>query len=326
MHPFEYLRVDTLDEAVAKANVESRFFSGGTTLVDLMRQGIEQPARLIDINGLPLSGIDSTTGGLRVGALSRMAEVAAHASVNVQFPAVAQALLASASPQIRNMASIGGNLMQRTRCTYFRDLAMPCNKREPGTGCGALSGENRTHAILGTSVNCIATHPSDLAVSLVAFDTEVEVLSEKQIRRVPLEEFHLLPGDTPERENVLKPGDIISAVQIPSTAAARRSAYLKIRDRASYEFALVSVAAGLDLDPNGNVVDVRIALGGVGTKPWRAREAETSLRGQRLSADRMRHAAGEAMRGATLRDGNAFKFELAQRAIVRILSDLGGVR
>jgi xanthine dehydrogenase YagS FAD-binding subunit len=276
------------------------------------------------VNALPLKTIQALPGGgVRIGALSRMSEVAAHPLVVRDFPAVSQALLLSASPQLRNRASIGGNLMQRTRCSYFRDTASPCNKREPGTGCSAIGGENRMLAVLGTSESCIATNAGDMAVAMVALDAVVRIRGPKGDRTVPLVDFHLLPGNTPQIETVLEPGELILAVDLPGAAHARNSHYLKVRDRASYEFAVTSAAVGLSV-VGGVIVSARIALGGVGTKPWRSKEAEVALIGKAANRASFQAAAELALRGAQPRSQNAFKIPLSQRTLVRALDIVTG--
>lgn len=323
MNPFRYTLATKADDALAAgAEKEAAYIAGGTTLLDLMKIHVMTPARLIDINPLPLAKIESDRAGLKIGALARMSDVADDKAVREGFPVIREALLESASPQLRNMATIGGNLLQRVRCAYFRDTAWPCNKRVPGSGCPAKDGDNRMHAILGTSDSCIATHPSDLAVALVGLDAVVR-LQGKETRSVPLREFHPLPGDTPHVENVLKPGELIVAVEVPASPLAAKSHYLKVRDRASYEFALVSVAAAL-LVEGGKVKDARVALGGVGTKPWRSPEAEAALKGEPANEKTYRAAADAALKAAAPREHNKFKVELAKRAIVRALSTLEG--
>ncbi|HJW25628.1 MAG TPA: xanthine dehydrogenase family protein subunit M [Rhodocyclaceae bacterium] len=319
MTPFAYQRPARVDEAIAAgADRGARFVAGGTNLLDLMKIDVEEPAVLIDINRLPLAAIEATPAGVRIGALARMADVAAHPAIVDGYPAVSQALLASASPQLRNMASIGGNLMQRTRCTYFRDTAFPCNKRVPGSGCSAIPGDHRRHAVLGVSSACIAAHASDLAVALVALDASLRLRGPRGERSLPLDDFYRLPGDTPQVENALQPGEMIVAVDLPASSPARRSLYLKIRDRASFEFALVSAAVGLDL-AGGAIREARVALGGVGAKPWRARAAEDRLRGQVPGPEVFAAAAGAALEGAQPHPDNAFKVELARRTLVRAL-------
>jgi xanthine dehydrogenase YagS FAD-binding subunit len=324
MRPLSYARVANVDSAVAIAreHSDSAFLAGGTTEVDLVRQNVLRPGLLVDINDLPLDGIeDLPDGGLRIGALARMSDVAQAAGVIERFPLISQALLLGASAQLRNMASMGGNLCQRVRCSYFRDATSPCNKRDPGTGCAAVDGFNRGHAILGTSDNCIATHPSDVAVALVAVDAVVHTQGPDGERAIPIDDFFLLPGDTPDREHPLEHGELIIAIEVPVTPVASRSVYLKFRDRESYEFALVSVAAAVRIQ-DGTVAEVRLALGGVGTKPWRARHAEQSLLGKPATEASFAEAAARELAGATPRPLNAFKIELAQRAIVRALTTL----
>ncbi len=324
MNPFSYVRAREEGAAISvvSGNPQAIFLAGGTTLLDLMKDGVEAPRVVVDINGLLLNTVEMQDDGIRVGALARMSEVAQHPVITQEFPVLSEALLAGASPQLRNMATIGGNLLQRTRCGYFRDPVFPCNKRQPGTGCSALTGEHRMHAILGTSEHCIATHASDMAVALVALDASVEIRGLQGARRLPLEHFYLLPGQTPERETVLKHGELIVGVHIPFSSQARRSHYLKVRDRASYEFALVSAAVALEIT-DGCVRIARIALGGVATVPWRARTAEDVLRDQSLGEVLFAAAANAALSDATLRQQNAFKLELAKRALVRALTIVG---
>ena len=325
MHPFEYSRAADATHALASgAKPQTKFVAGGTNLIDLMKCEVERPSRLVDINALPLATIDKVNGGIRIGALARMSDVAANPLVRRHAPAISQALLASASPQLRNAASIGGNLMQRTRCPYFRELTWtPCNKRNPGSGCSAIEGDNRMHAILGTSKDCIATHPSDFAVAVAALDAVITLRGPNGERHVAAVDFHLLPGNTPHIEHGLKHGELITSVFIPDASYARRSSYLKVRDRASYEFALSSAAVGLDVE-NGVIRSARIALGGVGTKPWRAHAAETALTGQAASVDVFRRAADAEMSNARGYGHNDFKIELAKRTLVRALTDLAG--
>jgi xanthine dehydrogenase YagS FAD-binding subunit len=324
MRPFSYARAADVDNAIAmvREHRDGAFLAGGTTEVDLVRQNVLRPGMLVDINDLPLNHVeDLPDGGLRIGALARMSDVAQVAGVVRRFPVISQALLLGASAQLRNMASMGGNLCQRVRCSYFRDATSPCNKRDPGSGCAALGGFNRGHAILGTSDSCIATHPSDVAVALVAMDAVVHTRGPGGERAIPVDDFFLLPGDTPEREHPLEHGELITAIEVPATPAARRSAYLKFRDRESYEFALVSVAAAVHIQ-DGTIADVRLALGGVGTKPWRARRAEASLLGQPAWEANFAEAARQELATAEPRPLNAFKVELAQRAIIRALAAL----
>jgi xanthine dehydrogenase YagS FAD-binding subunit len=324
MHPFSYSTASDAAEAIATVtrNTQSSFIAGGTNLLDLMKQGVSKPSQVVDINVLPLTQVEARKGGVRIGALARMSDVAQDPVIRQGYSAISEALLASASPQLRNMASIGGNLMQRTRCAYFRDTAFPCNKRSPGSGCPAIVGENRMHAILGTSEQCIATHPSDLAVALVALDAVVRVQGSKGERSIPIADFHLLPGKTPEQETALAHGELIIAIDVPASPLAVRSHYLKVRDRASYEFALVSVSAALNIE-GGIIRAARVALGGVGTKPWRALVAEEALQGKPVSKVAFIAAANAAMQNAQPRQHNAFKIELAKRALVRALATVG---
>ena len=319
MRPLTYSRAADVQDAIAlaTANPASAFLAGGTTEVDLIRAGISSSEHLVDINELPLRGVeDLADGGLRIGALARMSDVARTPGVVERYPAISRALLLGASEQLRNMASMGGNLRQRTRCAYLRDGVSPCNKREPGSGCAALDGLNRGHAILGTSAHCIATHPSDVAVALVAFDAVIRTVGPAGERTIPFDDFFLLPGDTPELEHPIAPGELIVGIDVPGAPIARGSVYLKFRDRQSYEFALVSVAAAIEVDDD-KVAGVRIAMGGVGTKPWRARGAETALVGSPANETSFRHAAAVELAEAVVREHNAFKVELAQRAMVR---------
>ena len=324
MRPFGYARAADVDGAITivRDHPDSAFLAGGTTEVDLVRQNVLRSRILVDINDLPLNRVDDLPdGGLRIGALARMSDVAQVAGVVQRFPVISHALLLGASAQLRNMASMGGNLCQRVRCSYFRDATSPCNKRDPGSGCAALGGFNRGHAILGTSDFCIATHPSDLAVALVALDAVVHTRGPGGERAIPVDDFFLLPGDTPEREHPLERGELITAIEVPATPVARRSVYLKFRDRESYEFALVSVAAAVHIQ-DSTIANVRLALGGVGTKPWRARRAEASLLGQPAGEASFAEAASQELALATPRPQNTFKVELAQRAIIRALTTL----
>jgi xanthine dehydrogenase YagS FAD-binding subunit len=325
MHPFDFVRATAIPDAIRSGSRDAaKLIAGGTNLVDLMKTTVERPAHVVDINALPLASIDEVDGGIRIGALARMADVAAHPLVLRRFPAISQALLASASPQLRNAASIGGNLMQRTRCPYFLELTWtPCNKREPGSGCSALEGDNRLQAVLGTSEHCIAVHQSDLAVAVAALDGVLTLRGSAGERRVKATEFHLLPGNTPHLEHDLKRGELIVSLFLPDAPHAARSAYLKVRDRTEYEFALASAAVGLDL-AGGVIRAARVALGGVGTRPWRARVAETALIGKRPTADAFRAAADAEMAGAKGHGGNNYKIELAKRTLVRALGDLAG--
>jgi len=323
MQPFRYERARDVEAAsLAARDGRSEFLAGGTDMLQLLKDGVRTPRRLLDITTLPgLGRIEAGPSGLTIGALATMSDVAAHPDVAKNYPVIAEALLASASPQIRNMATIGGNLLQRTRCVYFRDISQACNKRSPGSGCAAIDGENRLHAVLGGSRDCVATHPSDLAVALVALDAVVVTQGVRGGRRIPLEGFHRLPGSTPQQETMLEPGELIVAIEIPAAPAARRSLYRKQRDRASFEFALTAVAAALDLE-DGAVRDVRIALGGVGTKPWRAREAEQALIGAAPSSEGFEAAATCALAQARPLEHNGFKVELAHAAICRALQTL----
>jgi len=320
MTPFTFAKARTEREALDLVHQPNTvFIAGGTTLLDLMKLNVQTPAGLIDINGLPLDKIEvEANGSLRVGAMVRNSDLAHHPKVQKSFPVLAEALLSGASPQLRNMATTGGNLMQRTRCYYFRDPIYACNKRQPGSGCAALEGFNRIHAVLGGSDHCIATHPSDMAVALVVLQAVVHTSGGKGERSVPIEEFHVLPGNTPHIETVLQPGELITHVTVPANAFAARSAYVKLRDRASYEFALSSAAAALDLQGN-QIHSARLALGGVATKPWRSPEGERVLTGAAAVEETFHAAADAAMQGAVPHKHNAYKIELAKRAIVRAL-------
>jgi xanthine dehydrogenase YagS FAD-binding subunit len=324
MQPFSYTRADEVGAAVKQASGEpgARFLAGGTNLADFMRLEVESPTRLVDINPLPLDRIDVTDGGVKIGAMVRNSDLAYHETIRKHYPVLAQALLSGATAQIRNMASVGGNLLQRTRCTYFRDLAWPCNKREPGTGCSALDGYNRSHAVFGTSDKCIATHPSDMCVALAALDAIIVTERPRGTRRIPINDFYIGYGDDPARENVLAHGELITGVELPNTAFFARSHYLKVRDRASFEFALVSVAVALEVR-DGKVTAARVALGGVATKPWRSAAAEKALVGAAAEEASYTAAARAALEGARPQKFNAFKIELAKRAIVRALVTVG---
>ncbi|HEV8435369.1 MAG TPA: xanthine dehydrogenase family protein subunit M [Thermoanaerobaculia bacterium] len=325
MHPFDYARVSTVAEAIKSGSRESaKFVAGGTNLVDLMKATVEKPSHVVDINPLPMSGIETVHGGIRIGALARMSDVAVHPVIVQRFPAISQALLASASPQLRNAASMGGNLMQRTRCPYFRELTWAaCNKRNPRSGCAALDGENRTEAVLGTSEHCIAAHRSDFAVAFAALDGVLTLRGPNGERHVKAIDFHLLPGSSPQLEHDLKHGELIVSLFVPDAAHAAHSAYLKVRDRSEYEFALASAAVGLDINA-GAIRSARIALGGVGTKPWRARFAEAALAGKAPTTENFRAAAEAEMKSARGHGRNDFKIELAKRTLVRALGDLAG--
>ncbi|TDO51695.1 xanthine dehydrogenase YagS FAD-binding subunit [Kribbella sp. VKM Ac-2527] len=324
MYPFSYTKVADLDDALAAGRRGGRYIAGGTTLVDLMRETVERPGTLVDISDLPLRRISATPqGGLRIGALVSMAEAAAHPALRTAYPVVTQALELSASAQLRNMASIGGNIMQRTRCGYFRDVTAACNKREPGSGCTAINGHNRTHAILGTSDHCVATHPSDVAVAFAALESTVHVLGPDGPRTIAFGDFHLRPGSTPEREQSLRPGELITAVEIPAHPRPLASGYLKVRDRQSYEFALVSAAVALHV--RGRVIQqAKIAAGGVGTVPWKLPAVERHLVGKRPSPQLWTEAAELAAEGARPLEHNGFKVDLLKRTIERQLSTLGG--
>ncbi|WP_035558871.1 FAD binding domain-containing protein [Hymenobacter sp. IS2118] len=324
MNNFSYLQATQPKEATGavRDNQQAAFIAGGTTLLDLMKLNVETHDQLVDINMLAFKGIEQTADGLRIGALERMSDVGENPLVMQQYPVISQSLLLAASPQLRNMASIGGNLLQRTRCGYFRDTAFPCNKRQPGSGCPAQEGENRGLAILGGSKDCIATFPGDLAVALVALDAVLLLENAKgKQRRVPLVDFHLLPGSTPQRETVLEPGELIVSVTVPAAAHTRKSMYLKVRERSSYAYALASAAVGLDVQ-GGQIRSARVALGGVGTKPWRSREAEKVLTGAPATEATFRAAAAAALREAQPREHNRFKVELAQNTLVRALTEL----
>jgi xanthine dehydrogenase YagS FAD-binding subunit len=331
MRTFEFIRPKDPAEAIAIAaqaetaqqGANIRFLAGGTTLLDLMKLNVETPVRIVDINRLPLDMIEATPeGGLKIGATVRNSDLAYHAKVRGDYPVLSQAILSGASTQLRNMATTAGNLLQRTRCAYFRDTAMPCNKRDPGTGCSAITGSNRTLAILGASEHCIATNPSDMCVAMAALEATIHVQGSNGMRAVPIGEFHLLPGETPHRETVLEPGDLITHVTLPpppfAGATATKQVYLKLRDRASYEFALASAAVLIAVE-HGNVTGARVALGGVGTKPWRSPEAEAALIGQAANQVNFRKAAEMALRDAKPQSENAFKIELAKRCLTHAL-------
>ena len=322
MNNFSYTQANSAKEATASraGTAQSAYIAGGTTLLDLMKANLEEHAQLVDINLLPFKGIEQTADGLRIGAMERMSDVGEHPLVLQNYPAVSESLLLAASPQLRNMASIGGNMLQRTRCGYFRDAAFPCNKRVPGSGCPAIAGDSHNLAILGVSDACIATaYPGDLAVALAAFDAVLTLENAKgKQRRVPVTDFYLLPGKTPQKETMLEPGELIVALTIPNTAHARRSTYLKVRERSSYAYALASAAVGLDVQA-GTIRSARVALGGVGTKPWRSPEAEKVLTGAPATEATFRAAAAAALRGAQPHEDNRFKVELAQNTLVQAL-------
>ncbi len=317
MNPFEYIRATTQQSAVAALAKDNgaAFLGGGTNLIDLMKKGITAPSKLVDINNLPLSTVEKTATGIRIGALAKNSDVSEHELVMKNFPLLSMAFKAGASPQLRNMATVGGNMMQRTRCGYFYDTAMPCNKREPGSGCGAIGGYNRMHAIFGASDKCIAVHPSDMCVALVALDATVTVVGPKGERKIAFADFHRLPGDHPEKDNTLQKGELITGVTIPNNNFSAHSHYLKIRDRASYAFALVSVAVALDMKGN-TIQDARLAMGGVAHKPWRLTESEKALKGQAATEANFQKAAEIAMRHAKSYGANDFKLKLAPNAIV----------
>jgi xanthine dehydrogenase YagS FAD-binding subunit len=324
MEAFQFNQAKTVSSALeaVRSQTEAKFVAGGTTLVDLMKLNVEIPKKVVDINSLPLTQIESTPdGGLKIGAMVRNSDLAHDETVQQRYTVLSEALLSGASPQLRNMATTGGNLLQRTRCYYFRDTAYPCNKREPGSGCPAIDGFNRIHAILGTSEHCIATHPSDMAVAMMALEAVVHIQGAHGERNVPLNDFYLLPGSTPNRENVLALGDLITYVTLPPLTNGTRSHYLKLRDRASYEFALSS-AAVVALLSGHRIQRVRIALGGVGTKPWRSMEAEQVLEGCEASENNFRAAAEAALKDAKPRHDNAFKVELAKRCLTRTLKNV----
>lgn len=315
MRPFTYVRAHEVGEA---AGQPGKFLAGGTTLIDLMKLDVERPAQVTDITGLPLAEIAEHGGGVRIGALASMAQVADHPLIAARYPALRNALLAGASQQIRNMASMGGNVMQRTRCPYFRDASFTaCNKREPGSGCGAIAGNHRKQAILGTSDACVALHPSDASVALVAYDATLTLRGPDGEREVSLQDFNLLPGQTPHLEHDLREGELITAINLPAPPAGN-GVYLKVRDRESYEFALSSCAAMLDVQ-GGVIRAARVALGGVGTKPWRSPEAEAALTGQPATRETFEAAARAALAGATPLEQNAFKVPLTAKVIVRAL-------
>jgi len=327
MHTFQFTRPGDIDEAIAATAPATttptgtviRIIAGGTTLIDLMKLNVEQPDTLVDINHLPLAQIEVLPeGGLKLGALVRNSDLAHHAAVQRDYPVLSQALLSGASAQLRNKATTSGNLLQRTRCIYFRDTAMPCNKREPETGCPAINGVNRMMAILGTSEHCIASNPSDMNVALTALEATIHIQNAQGVRSVPINEFYLLPGDTPQRETVLEPGDLITHVTLPAPVNGNKSLYLKLRDRASYEFALASAAVIAKTEDN-RLTHVRIALGGVGARPWRSLKAEQVLTGTTLGETNFRKAAEAALQGARPQSQNGFKVELAKRCLTHAL-------
>jgi xanthine dehydrogenase YagS FAD-binding subunit len=319
---FQYWRATDVADAVRQiaADPTAKFIAGGTNLIDLMKEEVERPTRLIDITRLPLNSVEETAeGGVRIGALVPNSDLAYHPLIAQRYPMLASAILAGASAQLRNMASTGGNLLQRTRCCYFYDTATPCNKRNPGGGCSAIAGLNRMHAILGTSEACIATHPSDMCVVLAALDAKVNVTGPAGARAIALSDFHRLPGDTPQRDTNLEPNEIVTAVELPARGFAANYTYLKIRDRLSYAFALVSVAAGLELEGD-TIKEARLALGGVAHKPWRDRSAEATLQGQTPNRATFGRAADLVLRDAKGFEHNVFKIDLARRAMIRALT------
>src|SRR5215218_9746314 len=324
MRPFSYVRASDPDAAAGTvaANPLAKFLAGGTNLIDLMKEDVERPTELVDLTRLRLADIRAAGGGVSIGALATNTVTANHPLIRERYPLLTQAIVAGASGQIRNMATNGGNLLQRTRCQYFYDTAMPCNKREPGTGCGAREGLNRIHAIFGWSDKCVATYPGDMANALHALDAVVRVNSAGRERTIPINEFHRLPGDTPEKDNNLQHGELIVAIELPKSNFAKNSYYLKVRDRASYAFALVAVAAALELD-GGTIRQARVVLGSVAHMPWRSREAEAALAGKPASDASFRRAAEVALRPARPLEHNAYKVELAKRAIVRALMRAG---
>jgi xanthine dehydrogenase YagS FAD-binding subunit len=319
---FEYARASNVADAVRQmaASPDAKFIAGGTNLIDLMKEDVERPSRLIDISRLPLKAVEETAdGGVRIGALVPNSDLAYHPLIERRYPLLASAILAGASQQLRNMATTGGNLLQRTRCYYFYDIATPCNKREPGSGCAAIDGLNRIHAILGASDACIATHPSDMCVALAALDARVRTTGSHGERTIAFSDFHRLPGNTPQTDTNLAPNEIVTAVELPARGFASNYTYLKIRDRMSYAFALVSVAAAMELD-GGTIKEVRLALGGVAHKPWRDTDAEGALRGQPADPATFARAADTVLREARGHRHNSFKIELARRTIVRALT------
>ncbi|MGC5615661.1 FAD binding domain-containing protein [Georgenia sp. Z1491] len=331
MRPFDYERATDPRGAVTAVadRPDAAFLAGGTNLVDHLKLGVRSPELLVDINRLDLAKVeDLDGGGLRIGAMVRNSDLAAHPRIRRHYPVLSRALLSGASGQLRNAASTGGNLLQRTRCVYFQDVTTPCNKREPGSGCSAIGGYTRYHAVLGASEHCVATHPSDMAVALAALDATVVVLGPDGERRLPLVDLHRLPGDRPEVDTVLAHGELITAVELPPPSPSNRSTYRKIRDRASYAFALVSVAAVVDVDDTGpgqRIAGARIALGGVAHKPWRARLAEEVLRGAEPTVDVFRRAADAELAAAQPLDGNAFKVPMARGTLVTVLAELTGI-
>jgi len=325
MKQFQFVRPSTQQSVLDVINKPgTKIIAGGTNLVDLMKRGVTAPDKLVDINHLPLKSITATKTGLHIGTLALNSTVSEDKTVVAKQPLLSMALKAGASPQLRNMATVGGNMMQRTRCTYFYDTTMPCNKREPGSGCGAMEGYNRMHAIFGASDKCIAVHPSDMCVALAALDATVIVAGKKGERRIPFTEFHRLPGEHPELDNNLATGELITGVDIPDNNFAKHSYYLKVRDRQSYAFALVSVAAALEIE-NGTIKNARLAMGGVAHKPWRLTDAEKALIGKPANEESFKHAAAIAMQGAKAHEYNAFKLKLAPATITEALKHASGL-
>jgi len=325
VHPFEYVRAREFRAAVeAGRSGEASYVAGGTSILDLMKLGVERPRRIVDINALPYQKVEESADGVSIGALARNSDVAEHPLIKARYPAVSQALLSGASPQLRNMASMAGNLLQRTRCPYFREVASACNKRRPGSGCAAMDGYNRVHAILGASSSCIAVHPSDLCVALVALEASVHTERSSGRRAIPIADFHRLPADHPELETVLEPGEIITHISLPATPFFSRSRYVKVRDRASFAFALASAAVALEVG-EGKVRAARVALGGVATKPWRSLETEAALIGEPATLATFQRAAALAVATAQPRKHNAFKVALLKSTLVRALSSVAEV-
>lgn len=324
MKPFAFSKPHSGDEAVQLLGnrEDGAYIGGGTSLIDLMKENVLSPSLLVDINALPFSKIEALGNKIKIGALVRNSDLAEHALIRERYPMLSEALLSGASQQLRNAATVGGNLLQRTRCYYFRDTASPCNKRNPGSGCAAIDGYNRIHAVLGCSDKCIAANPSDMCVALAALDAVIQIQGSSGSRTVSFDDFYLLPGDTPERETTLNPGELIIAVELPDVPFAKKSKYLKVRDRASYEFALASAAVALEFR-DGKISDARIALGGVATKPWRARAAEKALLGAKPENEIFERAADAELKTAKPGHFNRFKIELAKRTLVRALSEVG---
>ncbi|MGB5943393.1 MAG: xanthine dehydrogenase family protein subunit M [Leeuwenhoekiella sp.] len=320
MKPFEYTRLSTEDLAATGTKTDFTFLAGGTNLVDLMKYGVEKPDKVADLGQLAFDQIEEMDNGLRLGALVTNADTAYHSAVKQQYPVLNKAILSAASSQLRNRATNGGNLLQRTRCYYFYDTAMPCNKREPGSGCSAINGFNRIHAILGTSESCIATHPSDMCVALAALEAKVYVLRKGETVIIPFDKLHRLPGDSPEKDHNLEPGDLITHIELPKEGFAKNFEYLKIRDRESYAFALVSVAACLDVS-GGRIADIRVALGGVAHKPWKSKEIEKEFMGKEPTTENFQSLAEKLTQGAKGFGTNDFKIPLVKRAIVRALNN-----